>query len=177
MWSTGNFKTSEGDTASRKSLFGRGSYLWLPSLDGNSKVKFYNWSNVEFTASGHTTLSKWASCFSWAKAFVNNLQSDFKPNQLTKHGTRASRSGGGLRWPEAEAVWKAQCYIPVTAAPLQLYLDIQERLSGGTGVWGWVTLLIQWRQRGDLGPEFSYAGAILVWRKLQTPSFRLCVLS
>lgn len=130
MWSTGNFKTSEDDAASRKSLFGRGSYLWLPSLDGNSKVEFYNWSNVEFTASGHTTLSKWASCFSWAKAFVNNLQSDFKPNQLTKHGTRASRSGGGLRWPEAEAVWKAQCYIPVTAAPLQLYLA-----HSGTPVW------------------------------------------
>lgn len=97
MWSTGNFKTSEGDAASRRSCFGGISCLWLPSLDGSSKVEFYKWSNVEFTASGHTTLSKWASCFSWAKAFVNNLQRDFKPNQRTKHGTRTSRNGGGQR--------------------------------------------------------------------------------
>lgn len=79
MWSTGNFKLWGGDVGSRRSLFGRDSYL---QLDGSSKVDFYNWSNVEFLASGHTTLSKWASCFSWA--FVNNLQRDFKPNQLEK---------------------------------------------------------------------------------------------
>lgn len=131
MWSTGNFKTSAGDIDSRRACFGRGSYLWLPFLDGNSKVEFYNWSNVEFTASGHTSLSKWALCFSWAKAFVNNLQRDFKPNQLTKHGTRTSRNGGELRWPEAEPVLHT-CYSCSPAAVPGTFR--------GTGVWGNVTL-------------------------------------
>lgn len=48
-----------------RSLYLEDVAIWLTSLDGDCKAEFYNWSNVEFTASGDITISKWSSCSSW----------------------------------------------------------------------------------------------------------------